>query len=421
MSAVSDSGSAESSVFYTTHHNWEWVVDEAVMTIFSRSKKCTTFKELASQQNRPKSKPSYALFRVESEHPKASCWADGKCFEFLDAKNSLFDHLQHRGAQDTMPLTRLIPWDVHMEFEVGLLPSQPCLLKAACGSGGYGIYFVNNEEDAKRIIVAHAKRANSFDNFVENMRKDFGGQIPQWSLQQLLQSVKVKDNLRCQIRVYVITCGDRLYMYTDQEVRIPSWGNKDVDKMFAILAEEYDENAGADNLSDLELFEIECCKGGTARPYNRDRVKAETMRYMLEEIEEVAHMHAAIADCVRTAMVALQPSIMAHMGDQGDAGASGVDAEDTAKDSSDETIHMAIAGIDLLLSDDEVRRPNEGLDGSQMVLVPKILELNNNPAMASPGKLMSDKYRSHLVLLVTRIMELGLSGGLHHPAFERLW
>jgi len=41
-------------------------------------------------------------------------------------------------------------------------------------------------------------------------------------------------------------------------------------------------------------------------------------------------------------------------------------------------------------------------------LTPKILELNNNPAMPSPGKRMSALYQEHLISFVQSITLLGL-------------
>ena len=52
---------------------------------------------------------------------------------------------------------------------------------------------------------------------------------------------------------------------------------------------------------------------------------------------------------------------------------------------------------------------------------PYILEINHNPAMPAPGRLMSDKYRRHLVTFVKSTVDLGLSDGKNDTAFERIW
>ena len=131
----------------TTHFNWDWVVKEALPISFITLKDSkysihiawdqqnaspadndsthigiVPFRELLSVQrhkiNQPDSrvKPSFALFRVELHgsdlSTNSSVWADSQAFSFLDAKDSLYVHLNQVNIANVMPATIMIPWNI---------------------------------------------------------------------------------------------------------------------------------------------------------------------------------------------------------------------------------------------------------------------------------------------------------------------
>jgi hypothetical protein len=225
---------------YTAHHNWDWVLGEALEELRRERGalkicKLRRAKELPSLQRGDTLAQAlfrqYALFRAEYVHLSAdaetnSAWASSEAFGFLDAKDALYRNLSLNGAGELMPKTQLLQWNYGIDCDlkytgqvVESLPSEPALLKAALGSGGFGLYFVQNATDIQKIVRAHAIRANSYPEFLESLRKRYDGQIPDWSLQSLINISRLDGGQRCQIRVYVVTCGDRLYMYKGFEVR----------------------------------------------------------------------------------------------------------------------------------------------------------------------------------------------------------
>jgi hypothetical protein len=120
-------------------------------------------------------------------------------------------------------------------------------------------------------------------------------------------------------------------------------------------------------------------------------------------------MKDEIFNVMREALIALQPSITATINSNNDNSAKYNEGLITNH------CNMAVAGVDIILhdisssldfnnhdvnsSDEEISRPK---------LVPKILELNNNPAMPSVDKKMSDMYKRHLVSFVGNLISLGL-------------
>lgn len=59
------------------------------------------------------------------------------------------------------------------------------------------------------------------------------------------------------------------------------------------------------------------------------------------------------------------------------------------------SLEMAVAGVDILIDSSSYE--------------PKIVELNNNPAMPQEGKQMTSGYRQHLSELARNIIGLGLT------------
>ena len=161
------------------HHNWSWVVSEALHHIIISDEKRKIVKrqsELPSQRDKDKEqrdKPCYALFKLEIERtiPTLPCvtsiWVSSPCMGFLDAKDRLCRELHQVGKQSLMPTTVFIPWDVATLNNIPDLPTNPALLKAALGSGGYGLYFIHTKQHALSIALAHAQRAQQFDGFLE--------------------------------------------------------------------------------------------------------------------------------------------------------------------------------------------------------------------------------------------------------------
>lgn len=383
----------------TSHHNWAWVVCEAIQKITGDKgqilkKQC----ELPSQQGKAKERPCYALFKVEAvDHINAkhhAVWATSPCLGFLDSKDSLYRALHSAEKSSLMPPTVLISWDAKSIADIGDFPTRPALLKAALGSGGFGLYFVTEKHHALSIVQKHAARAQQFDGFLEGLRRDHDGMVPSWSLQALVQPCRFGGNRRCQVRAYVVVCehpdcGVHLYFYRDLEVRLPLWDvNLDTTinapTVFTALPPETEggklqqDFITGQTLSVAE-FEEYCCANGVGRPYNKDRNKSETDRLMLEEVPELVPFKDAIAANVRQAMVALQPAVMSHCS--------------PATNNNETRTQMAIAGLDLLVDE----------NGNTF-----LIEINNNPAMPQAAKKMSASYKSHLVQMASNMIKLGL-------------
>jgi hypothetical protein len=477
------------TIHYTVHHNWSWIFSEAILQL-SNNKTVSTFtntdihlydrcRELPSQKRKlsSKEKVKYALFRVEiesNEDPSKavetketiSTWATSLAFAFLDPKDALYRELRNNDAGHLMPPTTLLKWDVTDVEEIGEMPSFPAILKAALGSGGFGLYFVNDREDVLSIIKAHAIRARTFDGFLESLKKDYGGEVPYWSLQSLVNSYRVcgdrstsngnserksmcddnrsryedEDNenpenqkgKRCQIRVYVVSCGSQMYMYETFESRIPSW---DVDLDDALTSSSSTFTSSHMNAADtpsseseindinveteekiltIEEFERYCCEGTNARPYNKDRNKSVTDRFVFDELEELLIGKEIVQTCVHDAMIALKIPILNQI-----KGHSDVIKNDECLHNNDKFYskhsEMAIAGIDLML---EVP---SGQQNDSPVLTAYILEINNNPAMAGESKRMSELYKEHLIDFAKNLIQLGLSFGTEHSGFQRIF
>ena len=268
------------------------------------------------------------------------------------------------------------------------------------------------------------------DGFLNRLKDSYNGQVPSWSLQEYVRSVLVCGGKKCQIRVYAVACNEHMYIYKTPEVRIPFWSVDNSD------------NKDTNDSTSVDGFEAQCCEASNAIPYNRNRVKAETNRLLLSEVEEIQHAHSAILATVRSALLSLKPSILSHSrrsspteteGERGGDGAHGL-PHDSTDECHIDSRSMAIAGIDLMLKEtyyvnDESRdigtetSLHSGATDKSVVLTPLIIELNNNPAMPSPNKRMSALYREHISRFVESVIRLGIA-----PAdakcdvlFEQLW
>jgi len=389
------------------HHNWKWVLDEAVCELEvngekSSSKHVKRARDLPSQRS-GSHPPLYSLFRIEYELPDErvlSTWSTSTAFAFLDPKDGLFRELKDAGCSNLMPATILLPWDIKEEAEVNqaLLSHRssndslnlPALLKAPLGSGGFGLYFVETTQDIVTIIARHAKKAEDEASFIEKLRNEHGGQIPQWSLQKHVRSLRVRDGQKMQIRCYSViverpNSSPACFLYSkDIEVRIPTW-------------DEEIDGVGGGSSTEVERFEEYITGNTTARPYNRGRNKSVTDRVMLWEIEGDAPLaREKILNCTRAALLALEHSIKRNIS----TSCSIVPPYLTSA--------VGICGIDLMLSQEEDK------------VSCHIVELNHNPAMPGPNKRMSASYRLHLKTLVGNTIKLGLGGGIEHKSLETL-
>lgn len=400
MGEVEGEGREMRSLHYTAHHNWAWVLGEAIECLHNDSIECKLelrFSNLPSQQI-SKEKPTYALFRVEltGSTDIIKSYASSLCFAYLDPKDALYLEMKEVNVEHCMPKSLLLEWDREEVIDVSIFPSNPALLKASLGSGGFGLYFVYSSHDITEVIKSHKARAERVEGFLDGLRRDYTT-IPHWSLQQLVPSVRVANqNRKCQLRAYVVECNGNLYLFNEYEVRIPCW---DID-LDAVLADELrrSKELPADSNTDGDLanrwsyeVENECCGRGNARPYNEQRNKGKTERYLLDEIPELVGCRGAMTRVLRESMKAMKQKILSK---------SCGDTSSSSKSS------MAIAGVDLLVAR---KTPSELAAGDPTDLFNAyIVEINNNPAMPHPEKHMSSRYRQHLVTLVSSILKLGI-------------
>lgn len=448
------------SIHLFSHHNWKWILLEAAASeegccpFVDESNQdmmelriCKRILDLPSQRHLSKPVKMYSLFRVECEpqtgmqekdlqKSRMSTWATSTAFAFLDPKDALFRALEEKGCSRLMPPTFLLPWDISDESEVErtLLSDPthafnlPALLKAPLGSGGFGLYIVNNTSDIVTIIRRHAGKAENEVDFIEKLKCDHGGHIPQWSLQKMLNSVRVRGGLKMQLRCHAVIVerahlSPACYLYCkDIEVRIPTW---EIDE------EEEEKGSGPGN-SPVDIFEDEITTGTTAKPYNRGRNKSVTDRALLWEMEgNIPLARDQVLACTRDALVALKSKIEDHIAKSHSL--VSVPSDSNGGDPlSYLTSMVGICGIDLMLSQE-----NEDTTSAQATNTEActqtgyhchIVELNHNPAMPGPSKRMSSAYREHLKRLVRDIVKLGLRGcidegeSLAPPlGFENVW
>lgn len=404
---------------FTAHYNWDWVVSEVIDGLAETENHVEVVKlkrcqDLPSQSHIEKKKPAYALFRVErvSALKLEACWA-GDGFAFLDFKDQLYHHLSLVDAAYLMPNTRLLPYDASIDLllqQAQLSHTSTYILKAACGSAGFGIYFIKSIQDVYTIIQRHKARAENYDNFLHNLKQSNNGSVPSWSLQEYKRSVRVNDK-RTQLRVYAVLLnsntassnGDDVtcYQYSTIECRIPSW-DTDLDQEIysssngdAVTTESIDVSmmVAAETVDEVESA---CCRDTTARPYNKDRNKSETNRYLLEELPELVGYTADVRSTCSQCLQKLQPYLTRHM----------LQSTDNKGINNKGSI-ASVVGVDLIIDSDSSKC--------------FILEFNYNPAMPSSTKVMSDLYRNHLHRFVRDTISLGLSQGSSSDLFERVF
>jgi hypothetical protein len=410
---------------FTAHYNWQWVVAAAheglrqdFPALFTLVNDCKGFRMLPSMQG-VKAKPEYSLIRVDlmtdsetlaSNLKKKKIRMTSQGFADLDPKDALFRRLLDTDANDCMPRSVLLAWNCDEEALPKHLDEVPTMLKAPMGSGGFGLYYVYHPRDIFPLLRNHRIRAEKEPNFMENLLKSYHGAQPSWSLQEVITSVKgtpppspstsssatlseeesLGHKRRTQIRVYVVICEHQLYVYDGIEVRMPLW-DCDIDEVLQRESAQYSTDGVDVNDYDTgrrpwsDPVEEECCGEGRARPYNEQRNKKETTRYMLEEIPELIHARKDILACTTRAFQAMAPSILQR---------------DTAD--ADE-VRMAVVGVDLLVTL-HATTPENPTPSFRAVMV----EVNNNPAMPGVNKQMSEQYRQHLVTMVSSIIQLGV-------------
>jgi hypothetical protein len=361
---------------YCGHVNWNWVLDLAMIDIGADlSKRVSRMRELPSYQHF-RSKRGYALFRVETvnQGKVIAVWATSPALEFLDAKDSLFETLSSVGVGDTMPTTKILSWTCANCDEVGELPTVPALLKAPLGSAGDCLYFVHSPADVLCVVLNHKHRAESVPNFIDGLIKQYG-KVPSWSLQELFPTLVLRNARKCQLRAYLVFVAGELFLYLDYEIRQPHW------------EEESSDADSSSNLSPLLQVDLEMCQNSSAVPYNFRRSKPSTSRLMLSEVEELKdrNIEEKVTALIEKAFVPLKDRIQANA------------LVETLNSPTElfTYLEMAVAGLDILIDSSSYE--------------PKIVELNNNPAMPQEGKKMTPLYREHLHHLARNIIGLGLT------------
>lgn len=366
------------NISYTVHFNWEWVVDYAISSLCSDSgniKKLCKFSDLSLVQELKleghRVKPSYALFRIEmslnnNSKRSFSIWASSQAFSIVDSKDSLYRKLNEYGISYLMPSTTLLPWDLDSIDDIRKLmndedfATSQLVLKSAIGSGGSGIYFVSSEQDVLNVIRNHAKKAKLYEGFIDNLITWYGN-VPSWSLQRRINVVTTKNNRKTQVRVYVVICDKVCYIYNQFEVRIPLWNKS---------KEQFSTGIEDDIINDND-----------AVPYNQNRDKIATERFLIEEIEELKDSKECIFGTVFKAMQHLNQDLIQFTDDSS---------------SFNDHYCIGIAAIDLVLENHETKQSAY------------ILEFNNNPAMPSVNKQMSLKYKQHLFEFVRGLVMLSI-------------
>ena len=411
------------TVHYTVHYNYEGQLDASIhqslllddsfkKLIINDSndnsdiivQKHSTMRNLPSCRLGKEEKKGYALFRIELTqssindcHPTIllSTWVTSRCLEFLDAKDNLYKYIELGNGTKCMPTTRLLPFDV---TEIEQFNDKPHLLKGALGSGGFGLYFVKTKNDIMSIIKWHRIKAEQATGFIDSLHRDFG-RVPLWSLQEFIPSIRVQGNKRCQIRVYVVVCEEHCYYYHTHEVRLPTWDcNLDDELLTSNTNNNDNDDDDPIDTGDLSSYDKQCCLGTAARPYNKDRNKKETHRYLTTEIEDLKSSSSAVNDCIVRSFNALKPFIQNQINEQ------------NKESTNTKRTKLAISGVDLVLH----KTDNDEFEAL-------IVELNNNPAMVGLNKKMSAKFNQHLKQLLSDIVILGLSNGKVQNNFSLIW
>ena len=274
---------------------------------------------------------------------------------------------------------------------------------------------------------------------------------------------------RCQIRVYVVFCGGHLYMYDTFEARMPSW-DVDLDEVLtpsskmtsnknssepgpsdSVLRNQkegkestttnsdsgespsnqrieknkitLDDSTSEKKILTVDEFEEYCCCTSSARPYNKNRNKSVTERFIFDELDDLLNTDAkhVVGNCVRAAMNALKiPILKQILPASNNEIINHKDTEVCGDSTRGKHQEMAIAGIDLMLEISEENQNEKKYTDHAPVLTAYILEINNNPAMAGEDKKMSVKYKDHLISFVKNLLLLGLNE-MMSEGFEIVW
>ena len=281
-----------------------------------------------------------------------------------------------------MPATLLLPWDLN-EISNIMWEEYPALLKAPLGSGGNSLYMVQSAADVISIISAHALQAKSTPGFLDSLQLQYQ-RIPSWSLQRIVPSLRVNSQ-KCQFRVYLIACNEEIYAYHQIEVRIPTWDNQQsVDSA----------------ISTALAFDQTMCANSTALPYNHQRIKTETKRFLLQEMHDldVGKIQNSIRSLITKAFSSLQNHFLQTFRKHS--------MRSDVFHPSFELLELAVSGVDVMVDDDYRAF---------------IIELNNNPAMPASNKQMSTAYRAHLITFLKDLITFGMSRSEHNlPSFEKV-
>jgi hypothetical protein len=167
------------TVHYTAHYNWDWVVSGAVESLraeinANEAVRHHTFRDLPSCKAAVgKVKAIYALFRLDITNSDQIVThmvrTRSDMFGFLDPKDSLARICLLMSASQFMPESILIPWNwtnggpedplavqIRASLKVG-----PKLLKAPLGSGGFGLYFVYSVHGETLHTVQSTRKVSS--------------------------------------------------------------------------------------------------------------------------------------------------------------------------------------------------------------------------------------------------------------------
>ena len=176
------------SVSYCVHHNWEWVVEEAMRDICAGQ----TVTKVARSRELPGVKtPGYSLFRFVAGDTHVRITSS--LFESLDAKDALYDAIG-----TWMPPSLLLEIDADRDNEAVRMfidnhkdEKRGVMLKASLGAGGFGLYFCQNEGQVMDVMISHLKRAQNKEGFLERLKEQHNGRVPRWSLQKVINPVLV--------------------------------------------------------------------------------------------------------------------------------------------------------------------------------------------------------------------------------------
>jgi hypothetical protein len=236
----------------------------------------------------------------------------------------------------------------------------------------------------------HRSRAERDPSFLQGLLKTYNDYPLCWSLQELLQPVLCRplsnpnELRRSQVRAYILVCNQHLLLYSQYEVRLPRW-KIDLDNLLAEESVVYsrDDWEGPRDVQWSEEVERDCVGAGNARPYNEERDKSSTERYLIEELDELIPAKEAINICMKETFSAMK----AHVFSNNNSSTITLDSNNSI-DMNNKKASLAILGVDLIVS-----KQSTGY-------VAQIVEVNNNPAMPQENKQMSINYRNHHINMI---------------------